>query len=207
MNIIFFDLETTGLPKNWKAPMHEVDNWPRCIQIAWLVTDDFANEVSRGYHLIRPDGWVMPTGDFWKQHAFDQESSLLNGKSIVEVLDLFINDINGCSTLVSHNMNFDYNVVGAEMLRAGVRSKTKLQKICTMELGAAICKIPFGKDHRPWKNKAYKWPKLSELYQNLFKRDFEGSHDAMVDVIACRDCFFELVKRGVIKVELSEAIS
>ena len=26
--IFFFDTETTGLPRNWKAPITDIDNWP-----------------------------------------------------------------------------------------------------------------------------------------------------------------------------------
>lgn len=43
-----------------------------------------------------------------------------------------------------------------------------------------------------------KWPKLGELYRFLFNKDFEGAHDAMFDVIALKECFFEMAKRGVI---------
>ncbi|MCX6741278.1 MAG: hypothetical protein NTY61_02675, partial [Candidatus Parcubacteria bacterium] len=34
---LFFDTETTGLPKNWKAPIEDLDNWPRIVQIAWAI--------------------------------------------------------------------------------------------------------------------------------------------------------------------------
>jgi len=33
---LFFDTETTGLPKNWKAPIEDLNNWPRLVQLAWL---------------------------------------------------------------------------------------------------------------------------------------------------------------------------
>jgi len=28
---LFFDTETTGLPRNWKAPVTDLDNWPRMV--------------------------------------------------------------------------------------------------------------------------------------------------------------------------------
>lgn len=31
---LFFDTETTGLPKNWKAPVSDLNNWPRLVQLA-----------------------------------------------------------------------------------------------------------------------------------------------------------------------------
>ena len=30
---LFFDTETTGLPANWQAPMSDLENWPRLVQI------------------------------------------------------------------------------------------------------------------------------------------------------------------------------
>jgi len=33
---LFFDTETTGLPKNWKAPVTDLNNWPRLVQLAYL---------------------------------------------------------------------------------------------------------------------------------------------------------------------------
>ena len=36
---LIFDTETTGLPKNFRAPITDIDNWPRCIQIAWQLHD------------------------------------------------------------------------------------------------------------------------------------------------------------------------
>lgn len=56
------------------------------------------------------------------------------------------------------------------------------------------------------KNKAgrAKWPKLIELHEILFEKGFDGAHDAFADITATRDCFFELVKREIITINLSE---
>jgi DNA polymerase III epsilon subunit-like protein len=190
--ICFFDTETTGLPKNWRAPMRDLDNWPRCIQLAWLITDNVGHEISRANHLILPDGWAMPTDPFWQNNAFTQENSILNGKPIYEVLTWFIESINKCHSIVSHNMSFDYNIVGAEMLRTGIRAGHILAKYCTKEIGTDVCRI------RQENGRGYKWPKLSELHHFLFAEDFEGAHDALADVFALKKCFFELVRRDVI---------
>ena len=40
---LIFDTETTGLPKKWKAPLTDSDNWPRCVQIAWQMHDKEGN--------------------------------------------------------------------------------------------------------------------------------------------------------------------
>jgi hypothetical protein len=37
---LFFDTETSGLPRTHKAPVSDLDNWPRIVQIAWLLIDE-----------------------------------------------------------------------------------------------------------------------------------------------------------------------
>ncbi len=54
-----------------------------------------------------------------------------------------------------------------------------------------FCKIPgrFGN---------YKWPTLSELHIKLFGKDFENAHDALADITATADCFWELRKQAIL---------
>ena len=42
------------------------------------------------------------------------------------------------------------------------------------------------------------WPRLEELYRKLFGRNFAGAHDAMSDIQATKECFFELKRRGIL---------
>ena len=37
---LVFDTETTGLPKQYNAPLTDFDNWPRLVQLAWQLHDD-----------------------------------------------------------------------------------------------------------------------------------------------------------------------
>ena len=39
MSYLFFDTETTGLPLRWNAPITDIANWPRLVQLAWIVYD------------------------------------------------------------------------------------------------------------------------------------------------------------------------
>ena len=57
---IIFDTETTGLPRNWKAPMSDTDNWPRVVQIAWQLHDDMGRLIESKDYLIRPEGYNIP---------------------------------------------------------------------------------------------------------------------------------------------------
>lgn len=48
----------------------------------------------------------------------------------------------------------------------------------------------------------FKWPKLIELHRKLFGTGFDDAHDALADVKACGKCFFEMKRRGIIKLEV-----
>lgn len=192
MKLLFFDCETNGLPIDYKASYEDVDNWPRVISLAWLTADLQGNTLAQQHHLIKPDGWQMPTEQFWIDNGYTQERSLAEGSPILEVLPGFLEAKKGADILIAHNINFDHRIVWAEFIRAGIPPRSGMTKICTMLKSNSYCKLPA--------KKGYKWPKLEELYQVLFKKAFEKAHDALADVTACKDCFFELVKRGVITI-------
>lgn len=194
MHILFFDTETTGLPKNWRAPMTDLDNWPRIIQLAWMRTDEEGNVLNSEKHLVKPDGWTVPKEKFWVENGYSTEKCEDEGKSLAGIIDRFLCDVIHPDTavLASHNMAFDRNVLGAEMIRYDFKLTKSLNRMCTKEIGTNLCQLPspgrFG----------FKWPTLSELHQFLFNKGFEGAHDAMADVIALKDYFFEMVRTGVI---------
>lgn len=211
MRVLFFDTETTGLPADWKAPMQDLDNWPRVIQLAWEVYEldgehagEFFESASR---LILPDGWTIPDGSdgedagFWIEHGYNTAKSVAEGIPIGSVLNEFIADLDGSDLMVSHNLAFDYNVLGAEMIRASKKAKRKVPQLCTKTSTTDFCRIPFAGARRfPGGRQSFKWPKLSELHQKLFNEDFEGAHDALADVRALARCFFELKRLKVLPV-------
>lgn len=186
--ILFFDTETTGLPKTWAAKMTQVDNWPRVAQLAWQLCDKSGNVVSEQQILIKPDKWTIPKEKFFIDNGMSTERCQEKGIPMANALLLFIVDLKKCTHMVAHNIAFDYPVLGAEFIRYGKKSGVKLAQICTMESSKQWCALP-----------NFKKPKLIELYQKCFGKDFEGAHDAMNDVIACRECFFELLKLEIIK--------
>jgi DNA polymerase III subunit epsilon len=197
MKAMFFDTETTGTPKDYKAPIRQLDNWPRIIQLAWQVADVSTEKLLRSRKfLIKPDGWTIPQEKFWIDNGFFQGESESKGRLMGRVMDVFIHDLNLCDIIVAHNFNFDYPITAAEMIRYNKEPEKRPDrlKICTMENSVHLCKIPF-----PRGGRGYKWPKLEELYKYLFKDNMQGMHDAGHDVTACRLSFFELLRRNVIR--------
>ena len=57
---LIFDTETTGLPKDFKAPITDTDNWPRCIQIAWQLHDEKGAVMEHDNFLVQPEGFNIP---------------------------------------------------------------------------------------------------------------------------------------------------
>lgn len=186
---IFFDIETTGLPKDYKAPVEHLDNWPRVIQLAWQVYDEFGLLMKERSCLIKPDGWDVPTDPLWADNGHNQVRSNAFGFPIQKVLSEFIADRSAQKFSIAHNISFDSKILRSEMVRAGMTTEFSSEKICTMRASTSYCKMPG--------SRGFKWPKLDELYWHLFQETFK-THDALSDTKACARCFFELKKLGVI---------
>lgn len=186
---LFFDTETTGLPKRWNAPVTDIDNWPRLVQLAWMTYNDRGEFLESRNAIIRPEGFVIPQ-EVSRVHGITTAMALEKGEPIREVLEQFSDKIDAASVLVGHNISFDECIVGAEFERLRMMSSLFLKpKYCTMKSSTDYCRLP-GK-------KGFKSPRLSELHQVLFGCGFENAHNAMADVEATARCFWELKKRGV----------
>jgi DNA polymerase-3 subunit epsilon len=189
--ILFFDTETTGLPKNWKAPITDLENWPRLVQIAYLVYDFDGNLIHSCNEIIKPNGFTIPK-DASKIHGITAEIATRRGSNIEDVFEIFSIHLKRAKVIVAHNMAYDEKIIGSELIRMGLDNiLDSKEKICTMESTVDLCKIGV--------SYGYKWPKLEEIHRFLFKHDFEDAHDALADIQATAKCFWELKKIGVIK--------
>lgn len=192
MNILILDTETNGKARNFKAPFTDLDNWPRIIQLAYQICSPDGAILFEVNELTKPDGWEIPVEKFWIDNGFSTEQNEKNGHRLDVLLTSLVSTIEyfDVDTIVCHNIDFDKNVLAAEMLRYGVKAQRTLKKVCTMQSSTELCDIP-----GPY---GLKWPKLQELHHFLFEEEFDDAHDAMADVNACRKCYFELKKRGVL---------
>ncbi len=193
--ILFFDTETTGVPKDYKAPFTNTANWPRMIQLAYIITKEDGTILKEYDELIKPVGFVIPE-QAQKIHGISTEMALKSGVDLQKAIAEFWIDLNQVHTIVAHNLAYDYNIIGAEWVRTGKKQKSAPKnKICTMESTTKFVGIP-----NP-KGVGFKWPKLQELYFELFGEEFDNAHNALVDIRATAKCFFELKNRGVIKLQ------
>ena len=193
---LIFDTETTGLPKDWNAPITDLDNWPRVVQLAWQIHDSEGKLIEVQDHIIYPDGFDIPFNST-KIHGISTERARNEGKPLSEVLSLFESSLELCEFVVGHNVNFDLNVTGCEFHRTSNRNPLELKTpldSCT-ETTAALCQLPGGRGGR------FKLPKLEELYEFLFKEGFAEAHNAAFDVEATARVFLELIRLNVITAE------
>lgn len=194
MTIVFFDTETTGLPRDYNAPSSNLDNWPRLVQLAWIVSDYQGNVLSNENHIIIPNGFEIPSRSA-AIHGITTSIAKLKGENLIDVIDKFLNVLQNATAIAGHNISFDQHIVEAEILRCGRPNILKsIPAYCTMKLSANYCNILNS-------NKEVKWPTLQELFFKLYGKKFEGAHNAMDDVDATYKCFFTLAKLGVIKLE------
>lgn len=199
---LFFDTETNGKAKNFNAPVQDVNNWPRITQIGWQLYDKNEKLISEGSHLIKPDGWTIPTVEeleaigeknpnFFVENNMSTERCEEFGIPLAEAIDKLLADLNKADYMIAHNMQFDINVLGAELIRLNKVPNKTTKKVCTMKESTSYCKLPGFRGQ-------YKWPTLTELHVKLFGEEFKGAHDALDDVKACARSFFELKKKGQI---------
>jgi DNA polymerase-3 subunit alpha len=193
---LIFDTETTGLPRNWNAPLTDADNWPRCIQIAWQLHSKDGSCLAHEDYLVVPDGFVIPY-DAEKIHSISTALAQKDGIPLSEVLEKFQQAVAQCEFIGGHNVSFDLNIMGAEFLRLGDQNPLENFPIidtCTEET-ATLCQLPGGRGGK------FKLPTLSELHHHLFEAPFEEAHNATADVEATTRCFFELFRKGWIRPE------
>ena len=96
---LIFDTETTGLPRNKTAPITDLDNWPRLVQLAWQLHDAHGKLIVNENFIIRPDGFDIPF-KAEQVHGISTKRALEEGHDLKEVLDHFANDLNRTSLLV-----------------------------------------------------------------------------------------------------------
>lgn len=193
---LIFDTETTGLPRDFKAPVSDTDNWPRCIQIAWQLHDHMGQLIEHKDFLIRPDGFNIPF-EAEEIHGISTALAERDGIELKEAVGQFLEAVEKAKFIVGQNVDFDINIMGSELYRLGIENPLAdfpVLDTCT-EVTAELCQLPGGRGGR------FKLPTLTELHEFLFQDSFEEAHNATADVEATTRCFLELVRRRVYTAE------
>lgn len=181
--ILFFDVETTGLRK-------DVD---RVVQIAWILADSEGQSLVEKSYILRPeDFYISPFSA--SIHGITQDIALSKGVQREPVLREYMAAVENSSLIVAHNISFDVGFVRSECDRLDLPlSFEGKQQQCTMRSSTSFCGIPHNNGRA-----GYKWPKLEELHYKLYGSHFSGAHNALVDVQITKKCYFQLMRLGII---------
>jgi DNA polymerase III epsilon subunit-like protein len=141
------------------------------VSIAWILVDEKLSIQKKEYYLIKPK-WEIPSESV-RIHGITYERAMAEGHDLRDVLDKFWLDAK-TRPLIAHNMDFDLNVlVNAELWDLGRKYPSINKTYCSMELTKNILKLPG--------NYGYKNPKLSELYEFIFKKKPMDLHNSLKD--------------------------
>lgn len=206
--ILFFDTETTGI-RDWKNPSF----LPRIVQLGAMLTDDQGRTRAELNLIITPDGWTVPEGAA-NVHGISTEDCMKLGVPLHLALNLFFKLAARADLVVAHNIAYDLDLLNIELANFKPQSDGQaadhaiwteafkaMKHFDTMAEARDIVKAPFTDKQRMFfasnphkKDGEYKSPNLTEAYTHFFGKGFEGAHDAMADVRACRDIYFKLTE-------------
>jgi len=198
---LFIDIETIGFPEkvnyyNYYEPskydnLKYYDN-ARIIEIGFMIYDENHINVKSYSSLIKLDNFTIKNTFI---HGISDDDCNKNGKDFKDVLNELINDIDSYDNIIAHNISFDYNIILSEIYRiiyntSDIIYENKIKDFldkfqnknrrCTMEIGRVYFKTK-------------KNPKLTELYENLFKEPIIQDHRALSDTDICSKCFYKMM--------------
>ena len=199
--ILFFDTETTGIRKGGFIP--------RVVQIGAMLTDNEGKVVGELNLLLHPEGFENIPVEASNVHGFSTDFVKNHGVDRYMALNAFFAMMEQADTVVAHNAEYDMDLLQIKTdyykdIHNDIQAGTIWQDIlneakvfCTMLNSREILKLPLSEAQASFfKDKGidqqYKNPRLEEAHIHFMGYNFEGAHDAMADVRACKDVFFKL---------------
>ena len=183
--VLVFDLETTGFPSTRYAKPFYSNSFQnaRMIEIAYTISTVEGDPIKHVSRLVKVDVAVENS----HIHGITNEMLKTDGVNVRDVFRELLEDLRTVSTLVAHNIEFDYKILLSEVYRMYESQRNLLGQlyskklVCTMKDGQKLMKMR-------------KYPKLKELYEHLHEGEvWEQSHRAGDDVARCLDCYRKLV--------------
>ncbi len=190
---LFFDTETTGVLLKG-VPLSDPDQ-PKLVQLAAMLDSPHRETICQLNVLICPYFNHPIPEEATKIHGITTEKATNEGMGIDGALHYFgemiyLLTMPKAPEMVAHNLAFDKAII-QKAFEDCMQICPSIEGTCTMLRSTAYCGLsgPRG----------LKWPTLRELYRCLFNDTFDGVHEALADVKACRKCYYELVDRKIIE--------
>lgn len=190
MITMFFDTETTGLPKFGLAA--DDPSQPRICSIATALFDQ-ERSIEMRHDFVRPNGWTVPP-EAAAIHGLTTERLTEIGIPIDEALSNFLDIYDRADELVVYGAEFDLKMIRGELRRASRpdRYKEKPTK-CAMRRATMACKMPPTDAMLAVGRRTYKTPKLQEAHEIILGVPLVGAHDALNDVLALARIWHRLI--------------
>jgi len=178
------DTETTGLPTSRSKPTPaNISHYDECRMLSLAIVEfsDDHKESAAHHFLIKPDGFEVKATHV---HGITQEKAEQDGLPFEEIYNFFSGIIflsGETCTIVGHNLDFDLNVIRSEFIRheKDLNLLDRVNPVCTLKLYRKVFLKPI---------------KLGVLYKNLFNKELDGAHDALVDARAAGEVYPHLIK-------------
>lgn len=205
MKLLVFDTETTGLPKTRKLNMYSLNFWPYIVQFSYIIFDDVTNRILKvkDYIIKVPDNIIISEESI-QIHGITNEISQSKGVDMKDAFDEFMLDFENVDMIIAHNLEFDLNMLKAEIMRKIEYELIYFEKelykdyfniienskkcLCTMQESIDLCGIQAINTRGTY----IKFPKLSELHYKLFNNIPNNLHNSLNDVLVCLRCYCKL---------------
>jgi DNA polymerase-3 subunit epsilon len=198
MIALFFDTETTGI-KSWKDPAFI----PRLVQLGCILQDLDTGRILGELNLIANQAplSLIPKGASDVHGITDQMAADFGvDPTLIDVV--FAELVLKADLIVAHNIEYDLEVVEDNMPLTLAAGKGKAI-FDTMKQNLYLVRAPLSDKQKAYfgmkgipPDAPYKVPNLTETFMHYFGVPFEGAHDAMADIRACRDIFLAMIENG-----------
>lgn len=186
---LFYDTETTGFPRK-NAPLDDPKQ-ARVVQLAAALCNEQGETVDEFDLIILHEGVSIPP-EVAEIHGITDEIAREKGVPAKDAIARFSEMLAKAKIAVAHNEKFDFTMLVIEHAQLRLPLPLFPQRACTAELSRPICALPPSPAMLRAGRREHKIPKLSEAYRHFFGKDFDGAHNALHDVRACRDVYFAI---------------
>lgn len=207
MTAIFFDTESTGL-KTYDNPTFK----PKLVQLGCILQDLDTGRVLAELNLINDLAGDIPEGAS-NVHGISTEMAAKFGVPMMLIDETFAALMDKADVVVAHNIAYDRDIVHDNMPETEI-VMPHVPQFCTMQASVYIVKAPlsekqkwFFTQHPEKQDAPFKVPNLTETFRHFYGKPFEGAHDAMADIRACRDVFFTLLEQGYYEVQDRQVVA
>jgi DNA polymerase III epsilon subunit-like protein len=172
---VAWDTETTGIPKTRVRPIREnlskFDD-ARIVSLSAVKFSSRGREIDTFNRIIKPIGYqVGATHIHGITHEYAEEHGVPFKTAFQEFIE-FIGD--RCNILCAHNSLFDEGIIGHELLRISLDPNKDF-----------LDKYIFNCTHEMYKKRFLSSIKLTNLYKDIFGKEFDNAHNSLADARAC----------------------